>query len=223
MNKQSIPKVFIYSFISLILTIQPLLSTTNFNGATGLIFIPTAEALNYKECNYGLDYSLAKDKDNLNYKYKVNMGIYENIELGFSGGKYPSEGVYVNTKYYLMSTEERFPLKIAIGVENLTAKDHTSVYTVFSKRLNPETSGHFGFNAKFDDEITPGILAGLTFYLTEIVEILADISGEGQTYTANVGARLYYSDYGTFQIALSNIFNLTEPSLILGITQRNFL
>eukprot|EP01047_Picozoa_sp_COSAG01_P000157 COSAG01_NODE_2_length_63927_cov_1357.611941_42_plen_221_part_00 len=220
MNKK---KALLYFLSACFILTSNYLLATNFNGSTGLIYIPTAEALRYKECNVGFDYLLTQDKTQIDYKYKFNMGIYENVELGFSGGKYPEEGVFVNMKYYLMSTEERYPLKIAIGIDGLTSEKNTSAYMISSKRFNPEMAGHFGFNALFNKKVTPGVLAGLSIYVTEIIELITDISGDGDEYTLNIGGKVSYSEYGTFQTSIIDVFDLNKPKIIIGITQRNFL
>lgn len=200
-----------------------LIANPNFWGSTGLIFMPTADALRYKEANFAFDYILTQDQKTNDYKYKLNMGIYENLELGFAGGKYPDEGVFVNLKYYLMSTEERFPLKIALGTENLSSEIKTSAYMVASKRFNPELAGHFGFNVTFGTQTKPGVMAGLAFYITEILELITDVTGNEKKYFWNIGAKVKYSQYGTFSTSLIDIGNIKDPKLAIGFSQQNFL
>lgn len=219
MNK----RIFKYLVFLYLLIAYAINASTNFNGATGLIFIPTADALKYKECNFGFDYILTSQEETRNWKYKVNMGIYENLELGFSGGKFPDEGVFVNLKYYLMSTQERYPLKIAIGSESLTAKNATNIYMISSKRFNPALAGHFGFNAMLDDKIEPGIMLGVSYFITEIVELISDVHEQSNEYKINLGATIHYNQYATLKIALVDTLNLDEPQIIVGIVHKNYL
>ena len=179
-----------------------LLSAPSLNGHTGLITIPTAEALNYKEFNTGFDYIIHntnKDPDSLDetknsdneWFYKVNFGLFENVEMGLLGGTTPTEGVLVNIKYYLMNTDSsQYPIAIAIGLEKLSSNLDSSAYMVASKSFPGGLNLHFGFKALFSEEINPSIMGGVEYLFSDRLSILGDIYGQKQSYLYNAGVRI---------------------------------
>jgi len=176
-----------------ILLISLIHATPSIYGPTGLVTIPTAESLNYKEFNIGFDYLYSKvNEDYDSWLYKLNLGTFENWELGVVGGEVPTEGVYVNVKYYLMSDDSTQPLAFAIGSEKLTSSTETSIYMVASKKFRPDLGFHFGFRAIFgEEELDPNFMTGINYILSDVVEIMADISGQEDKYKVNVGAEVY--------------------------------
>ena len=87
-------------------------------GPTGLIEMPTAKAIEYKKMHTAYDYQFENDsQDEGTSYYKVNVGTYDNLELGFVGGTVPSEGVFINAKYFIMSDSEAYPTSLAIGLK----------------------------------------------------------------------------------------------------------
>ena len=95
----------------LIVIISKGIASPTIYGPTGLIEMPTAESIAYKQVNLAVDYSLtnndpnnalnsnAKDPKN-HFFYKFNLGSFENWELGVLGGSFLDEGVFVNMKYF---------------------------------------------------------------------------------------------------------------------------
>ncbi|NBV43159.1 hypothetical protein EBR96_10405, partial [bacterium] len=83
------------------------------NGPSGLVTMPTAESLEYQQFNFALDYKMANQVQERFYSF--NMGMFKNVELGITGGSTPTEGVFVNAKYFLISDNGRFPLTFAVG------------------------------------------------------------------------------------------------------------
>jgi hypothetical protein len=184
-------KKLLIIFLGLLLT--TLLATPSLSGPTGLITIPTAEALSYKEFNLGFDYLYSKvSEDNDDWLYKLNLGTFENWELGIVGGQVPTEGVFLNVKYYLMSDDSTQPLSFAIGSEKLTSESDTSVYMIASKKLRPDLGFHFGFRAIFgNDALDPSFMTGVNYVLSDILELMTDINGQEDKYTINIGAELF--------------------------------
>ncbi len=183
-----------YSFLLglVILWVTSVCASPTIYGPTGLISIPTADSLKYKEFNLGYDhYQNSENEDIQGGFYKLNIGIFENWEVGFVGGKTPTEGVYINTKYYLMSDKSRFPLSIAIGIDNIAAKKNTGVYMVASKHFKGGVVGHFGFKTVFHEEtgLDPSIMGGVEYFLSDQFSLLADINGEQKSYILNAGLR----------------------------------
>ena len=114
------------------------------SGPTGLIEVPTAEALQYKEFNLGFDGVESNVPGHESYFYKLNIGTFKGWEVGIVGGTVPAEGVFVNAKYYLMSDSTRLPMSVAIGLQNLTASKNTKVYLVASKKFSKAFGGILG-------------------------------------------------------------------------------
>lgn len=80
----------------------PISAAPTLYGPSGLITVPTAEALRFRELNIGVDYFM-KDMDQQDLDqvyYKLNLGTFQNCELGLVGGTVPEEGVFVNVKYF---------------------------------------------------------------------------------------------------------------------------
>lgn len=162
------------------------------NGPTGLINMPTAQGVQFKEYNVGIHYLGADSSSSQDWKYSLNLGTFKNWEIGIVGGKTPTEGVYVNAKYYLMSDQDRYPLSLAAGVENLFSKEKTNVYMVISKIFPNGLSAHGGFRALFTkSEVTPLIMAGASYSVTNALEVLGDLQGERNQFVFNTGIRFY--------------------------------
>ena len=194
-------------------------------GPSGLITVPTAESLKYKEFNFAIDSILNEDDKSQSLYYKVNLGTFQNWELGFVGGKTPTEGVFINAKYYLLSDNSRFPLSIAIGLQNLASKSLTDVYMVVSKRFKGGFIGHFGFNANFaNKDVDPSIMGGLEYLLNEYISIIGDIDGKRQTYVANAGIALYLTESFVIRGAVLDVGNNNDTrDISVGLSYTQFL
>lgn len=183
-------KKIIYGLISIITLAVTLTAAPTIKGPTGLIVVPTAESLKYKEFNVSMDYNYDPLVDKLDWFYKVNLGTFKNWELGIVGGVVPTEGVYVNAKYYLMSDNTRYPLSIALGFQGLSSLTESEVYLVASKKFQDGIRVHLGFTANFSkEEITPSVMGGLEYFLSNQTSILTDITGEEKIYLLNAGIR----------------------------------
>lgn len=198
---------------------------SSLSGTTGLITVPTAEALHYKEFNISHDYFRATLPENDTWKYKLNVGTFQNIELGIVGGKVPSEGVYINVKYYLKESESRFPLSLAIGIENLSSLKETSVYMVTSKKLQYDLTAHFGFRALFTETLNPTLMGGINYMFSNRFEFLTDIDGNGELFLFNAGARFYIKPNISFRVFATDIGNLTLQGTLytFGLSYSKFL
>ncbi len=196
------------------------------HGATGLIMVPTAESLQYKQFNMGIDYVYGDIPKNDGLYYKANLGTFKSWELGIVGGKVPTEGVFVNVKYYLMSDNERFPLAIAIGSENLFSKDSTDVYMVASKKFQGGIGVHLGFKALFQkDELVPSIMGGAEYVLSNQWSVLADFNGERKKYMVNAGVRYFAWDDLSVNLSVLDIGHTvyTAPLYSIGVSYTKFL
>lgn len=204
----------------------PLFAASTIYGPTGLITVPTADSLRYKEFYFGFDYLLANQEDQDSYFYKSNLGTFENVEIGVVGGKVPTEGVFLNVKYYLMSDNSRLPLSIALGLQNLASNSDTSFYMVASKKFRVDWAGHIGFKAEFDsEELIPSIMGGTNYILNDQLELLADASGDGRVYTFNAAIQFYLLPSLMLRAAAIDIGQSTVPGTraALGIAYSKFL
>ncbi|MEK7375998.1 MAG: hypothetical protein AABZ57_02355, partial [Candidatus Margulisiibacteriota bacterium] len=150
-----------------------LLSTASFaaqgaslTGLTGLIRMPSGDVIKSKDWNVGVDYIFDNTSANSittgsdlrgSWSYKANfgadMGRDKGLELGFAGRTEKvtnrfKEGVFINLKYAMASSDDRDALHMAIGVENLTSSAESDVFMVASKYFDSGLGLHFG--AMFD-------------------------------------------------------------------------
>lgn len=176
------------------LVAQPLSALSSIGGVSGLIRVPTAEALHYKEVSLSYDYIYADSADKDTYFYAINLGTFKNWELGVAGGSVPDEGLFLNAKYYLMSDESRYPVSIAVGAENLGSNTDSGIYMVASKIFQGGLSAHLGFKAVFNDAINPSLMGGVEYFLTNELAILADVHEREDHYTVNGGILYYLTD-----------------------------
>lgn len=195
-------------------------------GPSGLIEIPTAEALEYKNFNMAADYSYYDEvKSSQALWYKLNLATFNGLEMGIVGGtggsviagnKAPEEGVFFNAKYFLMDNKSRYPLKMAVGIERLGSKENTKVYLVCSKHFPQGLKAHGGFRADFvDSDLDASILAGMEYFFNEQFSFLADMCGKKRDYRVNVGLRIDLARELILRGAFLNIANQSTP---LGYT-----
>ena len=198
---------------SLILSLNIMLfASPTIYGPTGLIEMPSAESISYKQVNVAFDYSLANSSDDQadtaepQFFYKFNLGSFENWELGILGGSFLDEGVFVNMKYFLMSNQEENPLSIAAGVERLGSKDDLATYLVTSKRFNGGLHGHFGFKAYLQDSLFASAMLGVEYFSDEKIAFLADVTGErSEKYVLNAGTKIFIDNDVSLRLYLVDI------------------
>lgn len=150
--------LFVFSFVSF-----ASIKTPTITGSTGLIKMPTAVVLGQKDFNFAIDYVVdgaivgtGSDTQGI-WQYKANIGALSTstrgLELGFVGRTEKvtnrfKEGVFINIKYSLSSSDDIDALKLAIGVENISSLSETDAYMVASKFWPGGAGIHFG--AMFD-------------------------------------------------------------------------
>ncbi len=192
-------------------------------GSTGLITMPTGESLKYKEVSIAYDYVYAENAEDDAWSYKANLGTFQNWELGVVGGKEPDEGVFLNTKYYLISDQSRNAISVAIGIQNISSKDDCDAYLVASKRFIEGIGLHFGFKANFNEKINPTLMLGADYYVTDRFQIMADLTGEQEDYSGNVGALFYLTKEifvrGSIVDLTENLYDTRRVSIGLGFSK----
>ncbi|MBH37690.1 hypothetical protein CL658_01520 [bacterium] len=219
-------------FIFIVFLSSYSMALPSINGTTGLITMPTADILKYREYNVAIDYNLNLDTRNPSeYYYKINVGALENTEVGFVGGSNPSEGVFINFKWHLSSNTGRFPLLMAIGFENLTSTHNSDFYIVSSKKIRSDLGLHGGFKALFKEKVVPGFMAGIDYAYNESLLIFGDLTNTGDNYyTVNVST-LYKLSMGEstddlyLRASIQNLFGSGNDDTYfnLGICYFNIL
>jgi len=172
-----------------------------------------------------LDYIAGGPKKEELY-YKFNLGVLKNWEMGVVGGTVPSEGVFVNAKYYLMSDNSRFPLFLAMGFERLASLNKSEVYLIASKIFQGGLSGHFGFKARFHpEEIDPSIMGGVEYFYNNAFSVLADFTGETRVYMLNTGVRFYIIPEISLRLNIINLGNAENRGIFytFGLVFLKFL
>jgi len=198
-------------------------------GPSGLIVIPTAESLKYKQFNMAVDYAVNPDTNTSQWFYKFNLGTFKNWEIGVVGGEEPDEGMYVNVKYFLMDDESRYPLSIAVGLDNVSSRSKTGLYMVASKQFQGGLRAHIGFKAIFsrdandDTEINPVVMTGVEYYLSDDFLILMDLDGEGKNYSVNAGMQYFPKPDLALRLYLLDIGGSQDGAMLnLGVAHSTY-
>jgi len=166
------------------------LAASSIYGPSGLIAMPTAESLLYKEVQISYDYLKYSSNAADQSFYKINMGSFKGWEIGVVGGSKPAEGVFVNAKYYLMSDNKRFPFSIALGFQDLASKSDTSLYLVASQKFSFGLAGHLGFRATFGtDSVASQLMGGVEYFVNGPLSLVAEATGEKRDFVVNLGVR----------------------------------
>jgi len=192
-------------------------------GASGLITMPTGEALKYKEVSIAYDHIFADKEKNDEWFYKANVGTFQNWELGVVGGSSPEEGMFLNTKYYLISDQSKNPFSVAVGVQNIASEDDADLYMAMSKRFMEGIGLHLGFKANFDQEINPTIMAGADYYVTDRIQLMLDVTGEKEEYSGNIGGMLFITKElfirGSIIDITENLYEKRRSSIGIGFSK----
>ncbi|MBL6722966.1 MAG: hypothetical protein ISQ13_03035 [Candidatus Margulisbacteria bacterium] len=196
-------------FLFLIIFSISVFASPTIYGPTGLIEMPSAQSIAYKQVNFAVDYALNNDEEGEsknNFFYKFNLGSFENWELGILGGSFLDEGVFVNMKYFLMSNQEENPLSIAAGLERIGSNSDLATYLVTSKRFDGGLHGHFGFKAYLQDSLYASAMLGFEYFSDEKVSFLVDITGEkNEAYVLNGGTKIFIDPDVSLRIYLVDI------------------
>jgi len=190
--------------------------TPNVIGSTGLVRMPSADVIPYKNISFGLDTGSNYSQDKFSLMYKFNLGTFQGMELGCVGmdnrNGMMTEGVFINMKYSLATDNSPYPLYLAIGVENLSSFNRSDVYMVATRYIPNGSRFHFGFLGDFPgDKFRPlGALGYDTPFFSEKLYFLVDMFAGEFLYELNVGFRWYASD--TIAINLSGLNILSDEN-----------
>ena len=205
------------SLCSLAVADSRYLPAPSLSGPTGLVRIPSADCIPYKNFNIGADYGTtvpsAGGTGETAVYYNMNLGTFHGVELGIVGGSEPDsgklrEGVFVNMKLSLLTGDEPNPLMLALGVENLFSYTRTDVYMVATKYFQQGPKATFGFLADFPDyKFRPLGVTGIECPLGDSVFLLADLMAGETLFQVNAGARLYFTPIFSLNISALNVLD----------------
>lgn len=193
-------------FIALIAFSSVLLAKQSIDGLSGLIQMPTAEVIKFQEFEIDADYDLNVDSNNslyTNYQYKINIGTFENLEMGIVRGKIPAEGVYFNAKYLLLTEQNRYPLAVALGTKNIGSKTNSQAFLVLSKPFPQNIHMHLGFRAVFEDKLRSAVMLGGEYIFNDFISAQAEILENSSNYSLNAG--IYLKPFSNFHVRVSGL------------------
>ncbi|MBN2058538.1 MAG: hypothetical protein JW782_07065 [Candidatus Saganbacteria bacterium] len=205
------------------------------NGPSGIVRIPSADVIPYKNFNIGADFGAKflpsfTSSESAVY-YKMNLGTFHGVELGIVGGTEKDsgkirEGVFVNMKLSLSTGEEPYPMLLAIGIENLFSYTQTDVYMVATKYLKQGPRLTFGFLADFpDNKFRPLGIAGVELPLADTFFFTSDLLAGETLFQVNAGARIYFTPIFCLNISTLNVFDNADAkdsrSALVGFSWAN--
>jgi hypothetical protein len=175
------------------------MAAPSFLGPTGLLLIPSADALAADE----LAVSLYGTEGGGRAAYIFNYGIRENMEVGFT--RFADRETVINAKYNFQPEDGR-RAGVAMGVLDLTDQVNASLYIVASKKFELNTPGltnlriHAGLasgGTVNTDIPLDSFFGGLSLDITEKVILMVEHDGNnincggsllfGRGVQANVG------------------------------------
>ncbi|MDI6732098.1 MAG: hypothetical protein QME05_05980 [Candidatus Margulisbacteria bacterium] len=203
-------------------------------GPTGLVRVPTADIVPYKNFNVGANFGTKVTTSSASVTsatYIMNLGAFNGLELGVVGGTEPNstelrEGVFVNSKLSLSSGDEPNPMLLAIGVENLFSRTQTDVYMVATKYFKQGFKLTFGFMGDFPDgRFRPlGMLGGDT-NLGNNLYVAGDMLLGETLSQVNAGIKFYFNPIFSINAyglnVLSSAVSKDSRSLLLGFSWAN--
>ncbi|MDD4179689.1 MAG: hypothetical protein PHH14_06570 [Candidatus Margulisbacteria bacterium] len=193
------------------------------NGPTGLVRIPSADCIPYKNFNIAADYGSimpsAGGSSESVIAYKMNLGTFHGLELGIVGGSERGtnqlrEGVFVNMKLALSTGDDPYPLLLALGVENLFSYTQTDVYMVATKYLKQGPKLTFGFMADFPNyKFRPLGMAGVELAISDNFFLMADLMAGESLFQTNAGLRFYFTPIFSLNISALNVLDATADGV----------
>jgi len=209
--------------------------SSSINGPTGVVRIPSADVLPYKNFNIGLNYGSNVVTKTTSFTYNMNLGTFQGMELGLVGATISDEaqlkeGVFINLKYGLATGSYDNPLYLAIGVENLASYDQTDVYMVATRYFKDGPKIHFGFMGDFPgDKFRPLGMLGAEVLFGDRVLCLTDMLAGETIFELNLGVKYYFSPALVFSITGLNVtYDETNPkdfkdpkSVLVGFSWTN--
>lgn len=173
-------------------------SAATVSGATGLIYVPSADTLATGEAEIGVRYVDGGLASSFTY------GIFDQIEIGINNvrGKKGGSQLGLMLKGNVFTETQDRPA-LAVGLET------DQSYVVVSKRLAPRIRGHVGYGVGEMD----GVFAGVSLVLntttsgriTPATSFLAELTPEG----LNAGMRMVFSPLISVDVSLIDLDELS--------------
>ncbi|MDD4527626.1 MAG: hypothetical protein PHF25_06280 [Candidatus Margulisbacteria bacterium] len=196
-------------------------SVPSMAGTNGLIHMPAAVAVQYKEYDLGVNFQNSQTAKT--GQYFANLGILDGFELGFIGNT-QQEGVFVNVKYYMLSDKSEYPLGLATGITGLTSYSNTNLYMVVSKAFPNKLSGHFGFRSNLNSAtIKAEVMFGVEMKMGEQLNFVSDIIGSDTAWDLSAGLRIKLSEDLMLNGYLEDILNSNDAKFTLGFSYHGIL
>lgn len=177
------------------------------SGSTGIIEMPTAETLQYKEWNGAVSvHPGATVTSSSTIKYKLNIATFPNMELGIIGNT-NQEGVFINAKVAFAADTAKNALKMVLGIQNLSSFYNTNMYMVVSKRMTPDFNLHLGFSTDLSQKLVPKFMAGTEVVVGKSASLLADVTGAEDSWKFNAGASFSFTPQVSVGVYVIDLFN----------------
>ncbi len=183
----------------------------SFRGYTGLMVVPSADALGKGDWNAGFFYEdVASGTIN---DVVANYGIAQGLELGIDRFRLSDDTdnqTLVNAKYRFVPENMNHPA-IAVGIADITNDIDTTVYAVASKSLGCQFRVWEGetlsprIHVGFGGGRLSGLFAGASGFIGNRIELLA----EWDSQNVNVGVRFRVTPQFTIH---AGGFNLTDQT-----------
>jgi hypothetical protein len=203
--------------------------TPSLNGTTGLIMMPSADVIPYKNVDLGMDIGNNNINNKFSLLYKMSIGTFQGMELGAVGSDDGlgniREGVFINMKYSLATDTSPYPLLFAIGCENLTSANKADIYMVATRYIPSGSRFHFGFLGDFPgNKFRPmGALGFDTPTFLDRLYFITDMFAGESVFQLDMGLRYYASESIAINFSGVNITadqntptdNYKDPKMIL--------
>ena len=189
-------------------------SVPSMKGTNGLIHIPVAVSVKYREYDIGANFQNSQTAKS--GQYFANLGVFDGLELGIIGNS-QKEGVFINLKYYVLSDKTEYPLVLATGVTGLSSYSDTNLFMVLSKSFPNKLAGHFGFSSNLNEAtITAKVMFGLEYKLSDELNFISDIIGSDTKWDLSTGLRIKLSNDWTLNGYLEDVLNSSDSKFTLG-------
>ena len=194
---------------SILLCIVMTISTQakqSLDGLSGLIQMPTAEVVNFQNFEVDADFDFnvkTSQKLYTGYQYKINMGTFENLEMGIVKNTLLEEGVYLNAKYLLMTDQSRYPVSLALGTRNIGSKNNSQAFLVLSKPWPNSLFFHFGFKAIFEEKLRSEVMLGFEYAAFDWMTFQLEVLENEEKYMLNAG--FYFMPISSFHLRVSGL------------------
>lgn len=175
--------------------LTPAAAAQSFFGYTGLVQIPTADALSQGEWTVGA-YGLNLEEGVDTMLYAVTAGVSQGLEVGLVKLNEDDESgeTLINAKYRIVAETEKRPA-VATGVIDLAGEDETTAYIVMSKSVSPPKKPQYAeiTAPRVHIGIAGGDIDGIFLGASAVVGNRLTLMVEYDSRDVNFGARLAIS------------------------------